>query len=133
MSTCFSTLRILIADDNALHRDLAQALLDDDGLHIDVVKNGREAVKAFQHQSYDLILLDCRMPALDGFAATKQIRQIEKQRSPQRRVPIIAITVDQFAFSYDRCSRVGMDGILAKPLRREALLSMLKRHVSDPS
>lgn len=127
-----STLRILIADDNALHRDLALALLDDDGHQIDVVKNGREAVQAFRRRRYDLILLDCRMPALDGFAATKQIRQIEQGRSPQRRVPIIAFTVERFASAYDRCSRVGMDGFLTKPLRRDALRSIVERHASGP-
>jgi CheY-like chemotaxis protein/HPt (histidine-containing phosphotransfer) domain-containing protein len=103
--------RVLVADDDATCRALTEHTLNALGVEIDVVKDGEEAVQAFASGLYDLVLMDCHMPKLDGFGAALLIREIETRG---RRVPIVALTGTAVGLELERCREVGMDGHLDK-------------------
>jgi CheY-like chemotaxis protein len=89
---------VLLAEDNLVNQKIAMALLEKHGLQVHVVGNGREAVEALTARLYDLVLMDCQMPEMDGFMTTEQIRELEAALS--RRTPIVAMTAN--AMSGDR-------------------------------
>ncbi len=117
-------LRILVADDQAVNRKLTMRQLEQLGFAVDVVKNGREAVDACGRAPYALIFMDCHMPELDGFEATRQIRQHE---GTARRAPVIALTASLAEQDRGRCLAAGMDDYLVKPVSQEALIRVLDR------
>lgn len=119
--------RILVVEDSQVNSKLAVHLLEKMGFQTDVAKNGREAVDAVERggYGYDLILMDCQMPVLDGFEATRLIR--EKEAQSDRHIPIVALTANALAGDRERCLDTGMDGYLAKPFRRADLESALAR------
>ena len=88
------------------------------GCQVDVVGNGSEAVTAYQQLPYDLIFMDCNMPVMDGFDATRQIRRLEGDR---RHVPIIAMTASALQGDREKCLAAGMDDFISKPLRLQQL------------
>lgn len=102
---------MLVADDDVTCRSLTEHTLSGLGVEIHVVKNGQEAVEAFAANSFDLVLMDCHMPTLDGFGAALLIREIETR---ERRTPIVALTGTAVGVELDRCREVGMDGHLDK-------------------
>jgi signal transduction histidine kinase len=112
-------LRILVAEDNRVNQTVMRRLLAGCGASIEVAENGRIAVERHAAMPYDLILMDCHMPEMDGFEATGAIRALPDERA---RVPIIAVTASALAEDRKRCVEAGMDGHLAKPIRREELL-----------
>lgn len=114
-------LRILLAEDNRTNQIVAIGLLGKLGYNADVAVNGIEAVSRVEQQTYDLILMDCHMPSMDGFEATKQI--ISKL-GPQR-PKIIALTASTMTADIDRCYASGMDGVLGKPVSISALVTVL--------
>lgn len=120
---------ILVAEDNAVNREVAIGMLELLGCRAEAVVNGRLAVEAASGSPYDLILMDCQMPELDGFAATSLIRDAENATiaPPKRRVPIIALTARAIEGDRDRCLAAGMDDYLAKPFTKKELLQVLMR------
>jgi|GEM_PF-2859000 len=116
--------RILLAEDSQVNQILTVAMLEKAGYRVDIVSNGLEAVQALRALPYELVLMDVAMPALDGFQATAQIRRLPGQ---QNRVPIIAITGDSHAQVRERCSAVGMNDCLTKPLDQAQLLAVVER------
>ncbi|MBE0618401.1 MAG: response regulator, partial [Proteobacteria bacterium] len=116
--------RLLLAEDNPVNRRLVEALLAKEGWSVRSVGTGREAVDAWREESFDRILMDVQMPDLDGFAATREIRAAESRGSLPR-TPIVALTAHALAGDRERCLAAGMDGYLAKPLRREELRAAL--------
>ncbi len=116
--------RVLVADDNAANRKAAVRMLESLGLRADVSANGREAVEMVRLLPYDLVLMDCEMPFRNGQEAAIEIR---KRESPDRRTPIVAMTVETGADCLDDCLASGMDDILLKPVRREKLRATLHR------
>lgn len=106
--------RILVAEDNAVNQVLAARILDRLGYPHEIVSNGREAVEAWRTGDFSLILMDCMMPEMDGFAAAQAIRSEETE--PQKHTPIIAMTADAMIGTRERCMRAGMDDYLAKPV-----------------
>ena len=116
-------LRILVAEDHAVNRRLATLMLEKLGYHPGLVTNGREAVEAWERGGYDLILMDCQMPEMDGFEATREIRRRAAARPPGKPpgVKIIALTANALAGDRERCLAAGMDGYISKPVRLEQL------------
>jgi CheY-like chemotaxis protein len=118
--------RVLLAEDNLVNQRVAMAILKKLGLAPDLACNGLEACAAAKAGPYDLILMDCQMPEMDGFEATRRIRE---QEGGARRVPILAMTANAMAGDRERCLEAGMDDYLAKPIAildlKEALLRWL--------
>ena len=117
---------ILVVDDNATNRKVVAALLKKGGHRVDCVDNGREADEFYRRQAPDLILMDCQMPVMDGFEATRRIRRWENVQS-WRRTPIIAFTAGVFSQDRQNCVDAGMDDFLPKPVNAAALQEMLCR------
>lgn len=116
--------RILLVDDNAINQKVAQLQLEKLGYRADVANNGREAVEMFGKKPYDLVLMDCQMPELDGYGATEEIRKSEDKK---RHVPIVAVTANASDEDRERCRASGMDEYLTKPLAIETLSSLMAR------
>lgn len=116
-------LRILAAEDNALARRLLRDLLEAEGHAVRAVPTGAEAVKALAEEAFDLVLMDCRMPVLDGFEATEAIRRMEGERS---RVPILGLTGERGPQELEVGRRAGMNALLEKPVGRAELLEALR-------
>jgi signal transduction histidine kinase/CheY-like chemotaxis protein len=117
--------RILLVEDNPVNQHVAVRTLERMGHVVTVVSNGRAAVEHWQQGQYDVILMDIQMPELDGFEATKLIRQLEANRAC--RTPIIAMTAHAMKGDRERCLAAGMDDYVAKPVRREELEAALDR------
>jgi CheY-like chemotaxis protein len=123
--------RILLAEDNVVNQKVAARVLEKEGFVVDVASDGRQAVDAWRRGTYDLILMDCQMPQLDGYEATREIRREERETSAVRRIPIIALTAHAMKGAADDCRRAGMDDYLTKPLDREQLRRCLKEHMEE--
>jgi CheY-like chemotaxis protein/HPt (histidine-containing phosphotransfer) domain-containing protein len=121
--------RILLAEDNAVNQKVAMRLLENLDYRVDVVPNGRAAVNAWQHGKYDLILMDCQMPELDGYAATREIRRLENGKA---HIPIIALTAHAVKGADAECFAAGMDDYLTKPIDKNKLDECLERHLAEP-
>lgn len=112
-------LRLLVVDDVAMNRDIAGSFLRAAGHEVTCAENGAEAVEATGAGDFDVVLMDVRMPGMDGLEATRRVRGLA---GPRGRVPILAMTAQAFAEQVEECRRAGMDGHVAKPFTQEALL-----------
>jgi signal transduction histidine kinase/ActR/RegA family two-component response regulator len=115
--------RVLVVEDNAVNRKVAKALLGRLGFQVDTAVDGIEALDTLATASYDVVLMDCQMPRLDGYEAVKQIRASEGAHH----TPIIAMTASAMASDRERCLEAGMDDYLSKPLDRDLLASTVRR------
>jgi PAS domain S-box-containing protein len=116
-------LRILVAEDNLVNRAVATGILEKQGHVLVHAATGREAVEAFSDECFDLILMDVQMPEMDGFEATRRIRELEEGTGTHTK--IVAITAHAMAGDRERCLAAGMDDYVSKPLRKEDLLRVL--------
>jgi len=121
-------VRVLLAEDNLMNQMLVRAHLRDQGCELVVVENGREAVLACAREAFDLVLMDCRMPVMDGFEATREIRAADASMAS---VPIVAVTANAMRGDMDRCTAVGMTDFLGKPFTREQLLEVIRNALSN--
>ena len=116
-------IKILLAEDNEINREVAQVLLEEEGAVVTAVSNGREAVKLFSRHpegTFDVILMDIMMPLMDGYEATRQIRKLD--RTDASSIPIIALTANAFAEDVRHALDCGMNAHLAKPLDVEKMI-----------
>jgi signal transduction histidine kinase/CheY-like chemotaxis protein len=118
-----SSIRVLVADDNVVNQRVATRLLEKMGLRAEVACNGQEAIEKFKVSPYEVIFMDCQMPELDGYAATKQIRGLEG--SSVRRAAIIAMTAEAMTGAREACLSAGMDDYISKPINPEDLFEAL--------
>ncbi len=139
--------RVLVVEDNVVNQKVAAKMLEREGYRVDVVANGREAVEAVVRMAYALVFMDCQMPEMDGYEATRAIREREASlvkreaqdeirdttdaRRGAPRVPIIALTANAMRGDRETCLEAGMDDYLAKPIRREDLKAVLARWQTD--
>jgi CheY-like chemotaxis protein len=121
------TWRVLLVEDNRVNQRLAERLLGKLQCRVDVAANGREALDMFQRLPYDLVLMDCHMPEMDGFEATRRIRALS---TPTRRVPIIALTASAMTGDREICLAAGMDDYVSKPIGKADLERVLNRWVN---
>jgi CheY-like chemotaxis protein len=116
--------RVLVADHNAVNRKVAVRMLESLGFTADVSASGSEAVEMMRQRPYDLVLMDCQMPSMNGLEAAGEIR---KNEPPDRRTPIVAMTAETGAECLDECLANGVDDILLKPIRMETLTATMLR------
>ena len=122
---------ILLVEDHKVNQMVAVGMLKKLGYGFSIAANGYEALKICAEKEIDLILMDCQMPEMDGFDATKRIREIEKTNCEGSHVPIIAMTAHTEDSDKASCFASGMDDYLAKPVRYEELESHLKRWIGE--
>ncbi len=121
-------VKILLAEDNEANQFLIKALTKSKDWAITVVENGREAVEAFKKDEFDLILMDVQMPLMNGYEATKMIRDIEKEKGT--RIPIIALTAYAMKSDKDMCIEAGMDDYISKPFKRQVFLDSIEKYLA---
>ena len=121
-----SAATVLVVDDNAVNRMVAVAMLKSLGCGSDVACDGREAIDAVRRRRYDLVLMDCEMPDMDGYSATRLIRDLERAGAlPGARLRIVALTAHAFEGTREACLAAGMDGYVAKPVTRDRLAAVV--------
>jgi two-component system, sensor histidine kinase and response regulator len=123
-----TSLRILLAEDNAVNQRLASRLLEKRGHSVVVAGNGREALDALEKGSFDLMFMDVQMPVMDGFEATEAIRK--KEGAGGVRLPIVALTAHAMKGDREKCLAGGMDGYLSKPIRPQELDEILNSYLA---
>ncbi|MFI3190345.1 hypothetical protein BCS42_14410 [Crenothrix sp. D3] len=126
-STSKLTGSILLAEDNLINQEVCVGMLRAIGCQVQVANSGLEVVQAFEQSDYDLILMDCHMPDMDGFEATTAIRHIEQAANKRVPIPIIALTADVQKGITEHCLNAGMDGYLSKPFSKKQLQEILEQ------
>ena len=119
---------ILVAEDNPINQLYIRELLKHFGCTSDLASNGEEALAAVQQKHYDLVLMDCQMPEMDGFTAAREIRRKEASGEIPRRHNIVALTANALEGDRQRCLEAGMDDYLAKPLQPGKLHELLQKY-----
>lgn len=122
--------RILLVEDNEVNQELIQLMLETQGCETVVANHGGEALGQMERGGFDLVLMDCYMPEMDGYEATRRIRALPDARS---RIPIIGLTASAFEKNLERCREAGMDEVLTKPTTVETLRTCLERWIQAPS
>ena len=121
---------MLLVEDNAINQDVARFMLQKYGCSVEIAANGVEAVEAFNKRHFDLILMDCQMPEMDGFEATRIIWDKEAS-SKGRHTPIVALTANVLDGVQKRCLAMGMDDFLGKPFSSAQLQNVLETWLPD--
>jgi signal transduction histidine kinase/CheY-like chemotaxis protein/HPt (histidine-containing phosphotransfer) domain-containing protein len=118
--------KVLLVEDHPVNQKVARKLLERLGLTVDVADNGELALDRLREQPYAMVLMDCQMPVLDGYSATRRLREIEAEQG-KTRTPVIAMTAHAMSGDRERCLQAGMDDYLSKPLDRQLLEQTLSR------
>jgi len=118
-------MKVLLVEDSPVNQKLAAALLQKRGFEVTPKENGKAALASLERESFDLILMDVQMPEVDGFEATRTIR--EREKSTGGHIPIIAITAHALKGDQERCLAAGMDAYISKPIRSSELFETIQR------
>jgi len=121
--------RVLLVEDNPVNRHLAQKLLTMAGYRVETAENGQLALDALAADTFDIVLMDCQMPVLDGYAATRRIRDLQKAGRLPPRLPVVAMTANAMIGDREKCLDAGMDDYLTKPLDRALMLERVSHHL----
>ena len=121
--------RVLLGEDNVVNQEVAVGMMTAMGLETIVARNGREAIEQFSANDFDVVLMDCQMPVVDGYEATREIRRIEAEKELMP-TPIIAVTATVLAGDREKCLASGMNDYLSKPFSGEKLHKVLSRHLA---
>ena len=121
--------QILVVEDNIVNQRLFQIMLKNLGIKVEVANNGLEALSMLEKMDYDIVMMDCHMPEMDGFAATRAYRKEEEKKEKGKRTPIIAVTANALNGERDRCLSVGFDDFLTKPIDKPELQKMLLTYI----
>jgi len=125
-------LPLLLVEDNFVNQRVAVYMLTKLGHQVDVAKNGREAIEMLSRSGYSLVLMDCQMPEMDGFEATRVIRD-HASTVIDHDIPVIAMTANAFPEDRARALACGMNDFLAKPVDRSVLANMIEKWLKPPS
>jgi CheY-like chemotaxis protein len=115
-----------VVEDNPVNQKMMVKILEKLGCRVDTAENGIEAIKKVEQFVYDLVLMDCQMPGMDGYEATAEIR---RRDGASRHIPIIAVTAHAMQGDREICLRAGMDDYMSKPVRKEAVSEMIKKWI----
>ena len=127
-SGALKDVEVLLVDDVQLNQEVIRDMLESAGMRVRVVGNGLEAVEAVARKLPDCVIMDCQMPVMDGYEATRRIRQDDRNR----KLPIIALTANALPTERERCHEAGMDAYITKPVRSADLLAVLSEHLPRP-
>jgi two-component system, sensor histidine kinase and response regulator len=127
----FRGTRVLLVEDNPVNQRVAQRLLEKLAVDVTLANHGAEALERIAEGRFDMVLMDCQMPVMDGFTATARIREAEARRGDGRRLPVIALTANVLSEDRERCVEAGMDAHLGKPIVPSQLADALARHLGD--
>lgn len=119
--------KVLLVEDIVINQKVALGLMNCFELEVDIANNGKEALEKYTHNTYDIILMDCQMPIMDGFEATQKIRETDKK------IPIVAVTANALSTDREKCEQAGMNDYLAKPFNRQQLAEILSRWLISSS
>ena len=126
----FRGSRVLLVEDNPVNQRVAQRMLQKLSAQVTVANNGEEALARLATAKFDLVLMDCQMPVMDGFTATRRVRELE-QHSASKRVPIIALTANVMSEDREKCVAAGMDAHLGKPIEAQQMIDTLSRFLKE--
>ena len=118
-------VKVLLVEDNKVNQKVAMAILRKAGCEVEAVENGQDAIQQVIREKYDIVLMDCQMPVMDGFEATARIRAMGGALA---KTPIIAITAHAMKDDRQKCLDAGMDDYISKPVSRLALVSLINKH-----
>lgn len=124
------SVRLLLVEDNATNQMVATQVLKKLGFHTDIANNGEEAVQALEKREYDLVLMDCQMPVMDGYEATRRVRDINSAVLNHQTL-IVAMTAHAMMGDREKCLSAGMDDYISKPVKPQALLEAIERWVTE--
>jgi CheY-like chemotaxis protein len=122
----YARSRLLLVEDNPVNQLVASRMLKSFGIEVQIAGDGEQALELMRDQTFDLVLMDCQMPVMDGYVTTERVRASEHQYA-KKRLPIVAITANALFGDRERCMAAGMDDYLSKPITREALTELLSK------
>ncbi len=129
--TSIGIRRVLVVEDNLVNQTVVKRMLTSGGFVVDVAENGEQAVRKVTESgsSYDLVLMDCQMPRMDGYEAAQRIRSFEQSSEAGDHIPIIALTANAMQGDREKCIEAGMDDYLPKPIKKDAVFKIIDRHL----
>jgi PAS domain S-box-containing protein len=126
-------LRVLAVDDHPINQEFLRKLLTRLGFkHIDIANNGLEALNHIKDKTYNIVLMDCQMPVLDGYQAVSLLRDHEKRNETAQHLPVIALTANAMVGDREKCLKAGMDDYLSKPIKADKLYDLIQKHATPP-
>lgn len=120
--------RVLVAEDNRVNREVVRRMLERLDCEVTMAENGEQAVERFRVECFDLVLMDCEMPGIDGYEATRRLR-VHESLEAAAATPIVALTANVLPEDRERCLAAGMDAVITKPVTLEVLAGCLERHL----